>query len=79
MSLEHSPSRKGAGYSTRVPPDRADAYTVDEFCDLNRISRVKFYALLREGRGPRLMRVDSKIRISKEAAADWRRASEAAG
>ena len=68
MSLEHSPARLG---------DR-DVYTVNEFCDAHRISRATFYELLREGRGPRLMRIDSRVRISREAAADWRRASEAA-
>jgi hypothetical protein len=67
MSLEHLPGRE---------IDRA-AYTIDEFCEAHRISRSRFYALLRDGRGPRVMRVDSRIRISKEAAADWRRASEA--
>jgi Helix-turn-helix domain len=68
MPLEHSPGRE---------IDRA-AYTIDEFCDAHRISRSRFYALLREGRGPRVMRIDSRIRISREAAVDWRRASEAA-
>jgi hypothetical protein len=67
MTSEHSPAQQS---------DR-DVYTVEEFCDAHRISRSRFYALLRDGRGPRVMRVDSRIRISREAAADWRRASEA--
>jgi hypothetical protein len=65
MSLqEHSPARQGA-------------FTVAEFCDSHRISRTKLYNLWKTGAGPRQMRVGTKILISVEAAADWRRASEA--
>jgi hypothetical protein len=68
MSLEHLPAREG---------DRA-AYTIAEFCDAHRISRSKLYELWRQGKGPRVMDIDARRRISKEAAADWRRACEAA-
>jgi predicted DNA-binding transcriptional regulator AlpA len=55
-----------------------DAYTIIEFCAAHGISRATFYALLRAGRGPRLMRVSAnRVAISREAAEDWRRAREA--
>ena len=68
MSLEHSPARPG---------DR-DVYTVNEFCDAHRISRATFYELLREGRGPRLMRIDTRIESHGKPPPTGARASEAA-
>jgi hypothetical protein len=58
--------------------DRA-CYSIDEFCAAHRVSRRKFYDLLEHGLGPRLMRVGSRILISVEAAAAWRREREMAG
>jgi hypothetical protein len=58
------------------PPADADAYTVDEFCARHRISKRRFYELVGEGRGPRLMRLGRRPLISREAAADFRRALE---
>jgi hypothetical protein len=57
--------------------DRA-AYTVDEFCVAHRISRRKFYDLIEEGIGPRVMRIGTKVLITIEAAAAWRAEREAA-
>lgn len=54
------------------------AYTVAEFCAAHRISRSKLYELWQEGRGPRKMRVDSRVLISVESATEWRRGREAA-
>lgn len=52
-------------------------YTVTEFCaEHGGISRVLFYKLQKEGRGPRLMKVGRRTLISAEAAADWRRQME---
>ena len=68
MSLEHSPARDGG---------RA-AYTIAEFCEAHRISRSKLYQLFDEGHGPRTMNVGTRRLITEEAAADWRRAMEAA-
>lgn len=59
-----------------TPP--ALAYNVPEFCFTHRISRSHFYALLRNGLGPRLMRAGGRVLISHEAAAEWRRAMEGA-
>lgn len=47
------------------------AYTVPQFCDGFNVSRTHFYALLKEGRGPRLMKVGRRTLISAQAAADW--------
>lgn len=48
------------------------AYTVDEFCKAHRIGRATFYTLLKDGQGPRVMKVGTRTLISVEAAADWR-------
>jgi hypothetical protein len=54
------------------------AYTIAEFCAAHRISRSKLYQLWAAGAGPRFMHIGSKKIITVEAAADWRRAGEAA-
>ncbi|UXC37100.1 hypothetical protein [Cupriavidus gilardii] len=55
------------------------AFTVPEFCEAHgRMSRSLFYTLVKEGKGPRLMKIGRRTLISQEAAADWRRAMEAA-
>lgn len=55
-----------------------DAYTIAEFCAAHRISRAQYYVLKSKGRAPREMRSEpnSGVRISREAAADWRRSLE---
>ncbi len=52
------------------------ANSVDEFCRSHRISRYTFYNLLKEGRGPSIMKVGARTLISSEAAAAWRRRME---
>ena len=69
MSLELAKSES--------PPALA-AYTMEEFCKAHRLSRSKLYQLWDAGTGPRKMRIGSKVLISVEAAADWRRACEVA-
>jgi predicted DNA-binding transcriptional regulator AlpA len=55
------------------------AFTVPEFCEAHgRMSRFLFYELVKGGKGPRLMKIGRRTLISQEAAADWRRAMEAA-
>ncbi|MEI8715878.1 helix-turn-helix transcriptional regulator [Mesorhizobium sp. ISC11] len=54
-----------------------EAYNIPEFCAAHRISRATFYNLLNDGHAPRTMKVGSRVLISKEAAADWRKACEA--
>jgi hypothetical protein len=57
-------------------------FTVPEFCLAHRISRTALYKLWTEGTGPRRIQIgagrSSKVLISAEAAADWRREREAA-
>jgi len=52
------------------------AQTVDEFCLAHSISRASFYNRLRDGTGPRIMKVGGRTLISQEAAAAWRRQME---
>ncbi len=47
------------------------AYTVPQFCGGYNLSRTHFYALLKEGKGPRLMKVGRRTLIRAQAAADW--------
>jgi len=56
--------------------DTFDAYDVDTFCARHKISRSFFYLLLKEGNGPRLMKVGRRTLITAEAAADWRHKME---
>ena len=52
-------------------------YSVTEFCQEHGISRGLFYQVLREGRGPRIMKVGKRTLVSQEAAEEWRRRMEA--
>jgi hypothetical protein len=62
----------------RGPPttDEADAYSVAEFCRRHGISIQLFYKLKNEM--PVTFRVGTRVLISREAAAAWRREREAA-
>jgi hypothetical protein len=71
---EHLPADMVGG----VPDTRRAAYTVSEFCDAHRISRSKLYQLWSADLGPRFIQVGTKKIITTEAAANWRRAGEAA-
>ena len=51
-------------------------YTIPQFCDGHNLSRTHFYALLKEGKGPRLMKVGRRSLISAESAAAWRKRME---
>ena len=50
--------------------------TVPHFCDDHNISRTHFYELLKQGKGPRLMKVGRRTLISAEAAIEWRKRIE---
>lgn len=52
------------------------AYSVAEFCSAHGITKVTFYKSMKEGSGPRIMKVGTRTLISAEAAADWRRQCE---
>lgn len=51
-------------------------FTIPQFCDGHNVSRTHFYALLKEGKGPRLMKVGRRSLISAESAAAWRKRME---
>ncbi len=53
-------------------------YSVTDFCREHGISRGLFYSLLREGRGPRVIKAGRRTLISREAAEQWRRRMEGA-
>ncbi len=50
--------------------------SVLEFCQQSGISRALFYKLVREGKGPRTMKVGSRTLISQEAAQEWQHKME---
>ena len=66
MSLEHSPARDGVA-----------AYTIKKFCEAHSISQSFYFKLKSLGLAPREMRLGTRVLITQEAAADWRRAREA--
>ncbi len=67
-------------HPTTAPAERGatprGAFTVAQFCEAHSFTKVLFYKLLKEGRGPRIMKVGTRTLISVEAAADWRREME---
>lgn len=70
---------KTAGHATAPPLDAAyyrPLYSVTEFCEAHRISRSLLYRLLKNGTGPRILKLGNRTLISAEAAADWRKAME---
>jgi hypothetical protein len=57
--------------------DDADAYSVAEFCARHRISPQLFYKMKPQGLMPVTFNVGTRVLISREAAAAWRREREA--
>jgi transposase-like protein len=51
-------------------------YSVSDFCREHGISRGLFYNLLRDGRGPRVIKAGRRTLITEEAAEEWRRVME---
>jgi hypothetical protein len=56
----------------------AAAFTIAEFCRAHHISQSIYFKMRNLGLGPREMAVGSRRLISQEAAAEWRKAREAA-
>jgi len=61
-----------------VKPNITGACSVRQFCAANNISPAFYYVMKAEGWGPREMWAGSRVLISDESAADWRRKREAA-
>jgi predicted DNA-binding transcriptional regulator AlpA len=76
-SLGQAPQPTFGNQHIRGPPD-AQVYTLQEFCHSHRLSRSAFYDLAREGLAPRTFRIGNAVRITAEAAAEWRAQREAA-
>ena len=53
------------------------SFTIEEWCRHRRISRAKLYQLWQAGKGPRRLRVGTRVTITREADDDWRREREA--
>ena len=58
-------------------PSGRKAYSIDEFCADHGISRSTYYNQKKAGQGPREMKVGTRVLISVESAAEWRRRMEA--
>ena len=56
--------------------EERDAYSVAEFSKRHGISVSFYFKEKAAGRGPREMRLGTRVLISKEAAAEWRRERE---
>jgi hypothetical protein len=53
--------------------DDGDLLTIRTFCDRNGLASISSYVKLRKlGKGPREMRVLSKVFITRQGEADWR-------
>jgi predicted DNA-binding transcriptional regulator AlpA len=50
--------------------------SVDAFCDRNGICKATFYNLLKQNRGPRVMKIGTRTLITEAAEADWQRQME---
>ncbi|VTU29681.1 Helix-turn-helix domain protein [Variovorax sp. PBL-H6] len=61
----------GYGYMPRA------ADSIPQFCEGHNISRTHLYELIKQGKGPRLMKLGRRTLISAEAAAEWRARMEA--
>ena len=58
--------------------DEADAFSLVRFCRRHGISVQMFYKLSSRGLAPRTFNVGTRVLVSREAAAEWRRDREAA-
>jgi predicted DNA-binding transcriptional regulator AlpA len=54
-----------------MPANQKAAFTINEFCRRQGISRSTYYKLRRADQGPREMKVGGVVRISRLAERDW--------
>jgi hypothetical protein len=54
-----------------------NAFTINEFCERNSISKPQYFRLRAQGKGPRTFKNGTRDRISQEAETDWIRRMEA--
>jgi predicted DNA-binding transcriptional regulator AlpA len=55
-----------------------DAQSITEFCRRHGLCRATFYHLKKRDEAPAVMKVGSRVLVTAEAAAAWRRKMEAA-
>ncbi len=70
---ESLPPKKKKKPAPVVLVPNAEAYSIPEFCEAHRISESMYYKIRGLGLGPKETRALTKIIITKESAADWRR------
>jgi hypothetical protein len=75
-------SEPGGSECTSAPPIRGPpvppaVFTIKTFCTAHHISEAFYFKLKSDGLGPREMHVGSRVFITFEAAAAWRREREA--
>src|SRR5262245_49057300 len=81
LTAEHRRNRKQKRRrrrAARAPPEHLLAMSIPEFCRRHDISPSFYWKLQSMGLGPATMTVGNRKLISIEAAAEWRRAREAA-
>jgi hypothetical protein len=75
---EHFAPLIAAAAVAPIPASAPGAFTIKEFCASHKISQAFYYVMKNEGWGPAEMHAGQRVLISHEAAAEWRRAREAA-
>jgi hypothetical protein len=60
------------------PDNERSAFTVDQFCVRNQISKSSWFKLRRAGLAPRVLMIGNSARITREAEAAWQRRMERA-
>ena len=71
--------RRHEAEAKRALAGECDAYTINSFCVRYPMSQAFFHKMRLMGIGPRLMKVGSRVYISRQAAEEWREAMEAEG
>jgi hypothetical protein len=68
-----SQATSGIGHNRGPPLEGEPAlYTIAKFCQTHTISRSGLYALWRRGIGPKVIRLGRSVKITREAAVQWR-------
>jgi hypothetical protein len=82
-AIDVAPQQRERAHRPRGPPEDqcgdgdVDAYSIRRFCERHDISAAFFHKLRALGLGPVVMKVGTRTLISRESAAEWRRAREA--
>src|SRR6202035_6064586 len=76
QKCEPAKSTKAQSKEAPESTEERDAYSIEEFCRRHNVSHGTFYNMRKRGQGPREARAMTRVLITKEAAADWRRQIE---